>query len=1799
MLNKYTRNLFIVALLVGVLVPDLKAQPWTYDFGTGTGTANNSNSGTGNTAFFTTTPSNGGTYRVRIGTAGGSLVLANPGTSLGTGSEVQLNAATSTATNKFGVYDWNSPSNFTYAKAKVRTTSTGAGNINFSLGLNTTASDNQGYTSHYNNSLVSFTIAYASGSISSVVRRVSGANTTISSHGFTKDADQQIEIYANNSGSSTTYTRSGTSYTLATKTWDLWVDGTRVVNNGATAGTLATGNITGFTFFTESSASNAAFLYVDDIEYANFLPGPPSAPTMGTITSGNSQLSVAFTAPSSNNGSSISNYEYSTNGGTSFTACSPAQTTSPIVITSLTNGTSYNVQIRAVNANGSGTATSSTAATPYTTPSAPTLGAITPGNGQLSVAFTAGATGGSSITNYKYSTNGGSSFTACSPSQTTSPIVISGLTNGTSYNVQLLAVNAAGDGTPSSSSSATPYTTPSAPTINSVTPSNTTLEVNFTAGNTGGNAITDYKYSINGGSSFTSAGTTSSPITITGLVSGTSYDVQLRGVNAAGDGTATASYTVSTTGGCTPPTTQATSLATSLIKSTSATVSFTRGNGTKVLVIARQGSAVSTSPTNTTSYTANTAFASGDAIGAGYVVYNGTANSFSLTGLTYNTTYHLAFYEYDDATNCYNTTSPLTGSFTTATPSITVSNVSANPIDFGTLIYPAQSAEDNFTISANNLISNLTITAPTNFELATSNAGPYSSSLTFTPTNETVSSSFVYVRFNPGSANGTNSGNIALTATNATTQNVAVTAVALASQPTTSSSITFGTQTTNSVVVNFSGGNGSRRVVIARSGSAVSITPTDASSYSGVNSIFTTATDQGSGNRVVYDGTGNSVTVTGLTSSTTYHFAVFEYNIGTNSSQNYSTASGTNNVFILDNAVYTADNAGTDLTENLNSLANTGSSSTMPTGWYFSESGTGANSTYTAGTGSVSSGDTYSFGTTSGDRALGTLLSGSVTSTIGTKFINSSGETITSIKITYTGEQWRLGATGRTDKLVFSYSTDASSLTTGTWTTFTSLDFTAPVTTGTTGALDGNSSANRTTITATITGLSISNGATLWLRWVDFDASGADDALAIDDITFTPFSNTVTASSPNPTPGTINNLNINNDASLTGDVTVTGKLNVESGKKITLNGNTLTVNGNIVGTPTFVGDGSSKLTIGGSGTISTINFDQTTPGTTNKVKDLTLNRSGATVTVGNAMQIANNGTLTVSAGTLAAGGNITLVSDLSGTGRIATLPSGASITGNVTVQRYMVGGAASQRGWRTMSTPVSSATYAQLVDDIFVTGPGGATNGFDANGTTSSILYYEESASRGWKNITNISNSWPTGKGALVFFRGDRTQTSSITSTTVAPNSFALTYTGAINSGDISVALDYDNSGALSDQGWNLVGNPYPSQIDWATVTKTSGVDNFFYIINPNTKNYVSQSSGQISIGQGFFVLVNQAGQSVTFKESDKTTSTGTAYFKTTSTPMSVKMWLDTVQYDIAQLTFKTGASTNYVFKEDAVKLLNSSYNLAFVTPNNRLVQTNVIDYFTNSGSDTFTLRVTSTSNRSYTLDFSNFSEVPVTRAILLRDKLTNTITNLRVTPSYAFSISNSNAASFGDRFSLIFTDQYTALPVKLTSFQGKAQGKQNCLTWTTAAEKNMVSYEIQRSTDGKNFEAIGLVKPTQSSTNSSYQFIDNQPVTQTTCYYRLKMTDVKESTYSSVVTIARDMQEAASIELYPNPATTVVHLQVPQGIAHVEVYNMQGRLVLEGDSTTLDVASLDKGVYLVTITDSTNKQHTTKFVKK
>lgn len=196
---------------------------------------------------------------------------------------------------------------------------------------------------------------------------------------------------------------------------------------------------------------------------------------------------------------------------------------------------------------------------------------------------------------------------------------------------------------------------------------------------------------------------------------------------------------------------------------------------------------------------------------------------------------------------------------------------------------------------------------------------------------------------------------------------------------------------------------------------------------------------------------------------------------------------------------------GAPSVQTFDTLAASGSSSTVPNGWYFTESGQNANTIFTANDGTSNSGDTYSYGSSgSSDRAFGTLQSNKLAPIIGAKLRNDTGNTLSEIVVAYTGEQWRLGATGRADRLDFQYSTNATSLTdtAATWTDGDSLDFSSPITMASVGALDGNATANRTAISASITGLALAPSGTLWVRWVDLNVSGNDDGLAIDDVSF-------------------------------------------------------------------------------------------------------------------------------------------------------------------------------------------------------------------------------------------------------------------------------------------------------------------------------------------------------------------------------------------------------------------------------------------------------------------------------------------------------------------------------------------------------------------------------------------------------------------------------------------------------------------------------------------------------------------------
>ena len=268
----------------------------------------------------------------------------------------------------------------------------------------------------------------------------------------------------------------------------------------------------------------------------------PSAPTITNVSSGNGQVVVAFTAPSDNGGATITGYTATSSPGGITGSISQAGD-GTITVSGLTNGTAYTFTVVASNSAGNSIASMpSVSATPFTVPNGPSSPVATAENAQASIAFTAPAfNGGSAISGYTVTSSPGS-FTATGVS---SPIVVTGLTNGTAYTFTVVATNAAGNSVASAASeSVIPYTVPNAPSSLVTTAGNAQASIAFTTPTfNGGSVITGYTVTSSPGS-FTSTGA-SSPIVVTGLTNGTSYTFTVVATNSAGNSTAsTASASV-------------------------------------------------------------------------------------------------------------------------------------------------------------------------------------------------------------------------------------------------------------------------------------------------------------------------------------------------------------------------------------------------------------------------------------------------------------------------------------------------------------------------------------------------------------------------------------------------------------------------------------------------------------------------------------------------------------------------------------------------------------------------------------------------------------------------------------------------------------------------------------------------------------------------------------------------------------------------------------------------------------------------------------------------------------------------------------------------------------------------------------------------------------------------------------------------------------------------------------------------------------------------------------------------------
>ncbi len=332
-----------------------------------------------------------------------------------------------------------------------------------------------------------------------------------------------------------------TSYTLTPST-----GGAGVLDCAGPCGSTNSAVVTGLT-----NGTSTTFTVVATNDLGSSTPsaasnavtpaGSPFAPTLTAAVSGNSSAALAWTA-AGNNGSAITSYQFF-NGGTLLGSCNvPAQCTTSFTLGSLTNGTSYSISLKAVTTAGSSTASNALAVTPAGTPGTPTGVHATSGDTNAVVGWTTPSSNGSAIVSYQFF-NGLTQIGSCIVGGTctsSTSFTVAGLTNGTTYQINVKATNGATSNNQSAASgpdvAVVPAGTPGAPAITSATSGDSTAAIVWTApASNNGSAIVSYQF-FNGVTSLGSCNTPATcttSFTLSGLTNGTAYSVTMKATNGA------------------------------------------------------------------------------------------------------------------------------------------------------------------------------------------------------------------------------------------------------------------------------------------------------------------------------------------------------------------------------------------------------------------------------------------------------------------------------------------------------------------------------------------------------------------------------------------------------------------------------------------------------------------------------------------------------------------------------------------------------------------------------------------------------------------------------------------------------------------------------------------------------------------------------------------------------------------------------------------------------------------------------------------------------------------------------------------------------------------------------------------------------------------------------------------------------------------------------------------------------------------------------------------------------------------
>ena len=709
-----------------------------------------------------------------------------------------------------------------------------------------------------------------------------------------------------------------------------------------------------------------------------------------------------------------------------------------------------------------------------------------------------------------------------------------------------------------------------------------------------------------------------------------------------------------------------------------------------------------------------------------------------------------------------------------------------------------------------------------------------------------------------------------------------------------------------------------------------------------------------------------------------------------------------------------------------------------------------------------------------------------------------------------------------------------------------------------------------------------------------------------------------------------------NQPILNANVTVAG---ITNSGNLSLNGYLFTINGTISGTGMITGSPTSSLLIGGSAT-GTLYFNQSKNDTTNALNNLTFNTTG-TLTLGNALFV--KGAVFPTAGVLATGGNITLLSDSIGSARIDNVSG--TITGNVTVQRFIP--AKTARKYSFLGSPVAASIRNGWQQQVYITGSGtggsicGTTNGdgiigtdrYNTNGfdvtpsNAASMFTYSATPINGsrWVSIPNTDKTNLTpGIGYKINVRGNR-NSGNVTCfnqlgilAPTSPESVTLSSTGSIVTGNLSVALNNP-----STHPYTLLANPYPSQMSFtAFQANNSNINNKMWSYSPfGNGNYTTFSNGvitngatgydnthgdYIAIGQAFFVEANQNGN-VTFQESHKVIGTipNAKYFGSSSNPL-IRVGLRTTDnspLDEIVVRFNSFGTKEYNPSWDAASFNSASQVLTTIKGSNALA---ISTLPTTSFPDTAHLGISSSSIGTYRLTFSDFENIDSNKRIVLIDNFLNKTQNVRLNQQYDFNITANTASQGNNRFEIAFLNNAIVLPVHFVNVTAKQNRRVVVLNWTVSSEEGIANYRIESSTDAIHFSEIGHTKATGLN---NYSIEDATPSGNTT-YYRIKaIASDANVIYSNITELITHQSSPFTFDITPNPIQNNLNITLGSiskdkyqvrivTASGVEVFN-KAEVTVSNNAITINATQLASGVYIIEIMDKRCNQQIGKFIKK